>query len=124
MVTALMIQRGIEVNLPVSAARSRRSRERRGHHPPAYRRDRKLYLRGVVHRRRRAGARPAEDGRRGRKDVTLKGDVKSIGEMAEVTDLLKAAGAEHVARTKARTGNGRVDAARRMQALAGLQRMS
>ena len=99
MVTAPMIQRGIEVNLPVA----RRAQPIEAENievtiPLGYRRDRKLYLgadlftAAVVQERVRQKMEGAT-----KKDVTLKGDREiNLGEMAEVTDLLKAAGVEHV----------------------------
>ena len=99
MVTAPMIQRGIEVNLPVA----RRAQPIEVENvevtiPLTYRKDRKLYLGAelipftVVQERVRQKMEGAA-----KKDVALKGDREiNLGELAEVTDLLKAAGVEHV----------------------------
>ena len=99
MVTAPMIQRGIEVNLPVA---------RRAQPidtdlidvtiPSTYREDHKIYLgtelirTEVVQERVRQKMELATQ-----KSVNLRGDRSvNLGELTEVTDLLKAAGVEHV----------------------------
>ena len=99
MVTAPMIQRGIDVNLPVA----RRAQQITGERievtvPLSYRKDRRLYL----------GQEPMDAVRlqelvrqrmenRTDKDVFLRGDSGvQLGELVEVTDLLKAAGVVHV----------------------------
>ena len=99
MVTAPMIQRGIEVNLPVA----RRAQPIEGERvevtiPATYRVDHKVYLgtelirREVVQERVRQKMETASQ-----KDVNLRGDREvNLGELTEVTDLLKAAGVEHV----------------------------
>jgi biopolymer transport protein TolR len=99
MVTAPMIQRGIEVNLPVA----RRAQPIDGERvevtiPATYRVDHKVYLgtelirREVVQERVRQKMETAAQ-----KDVNLRGDREvNLGELTEVTDLLKAAGVEHV----------------------------
>ena len=99
MVTAPMIQRGIEVNLPVA----RRAQPIDGERvevtiPATYRVDHKVYLgtelirREVVQERVRQKMETASQ-----KDVNLRGDRElNLGELTEVTDLLKAAGVEHV----------------------------
>jgi biopolymer transport protein ExbD len=99
MVTAPMLQRGIEVNLPVARRAQPIDAERVELTIPAsYRADHKLYLgselisRDVVQERVRQKMETANP-----KDVTLKGDREvNLGELTEITDLLKAAGVEHV----------------------------
>jgi biopolymer transport protein TolR len=99
MVTAPMIQRGIEVNLPV-ARRSQPIEAERVEVtiPLTYRQDHKLYLGAelirteVVQERVRQKMETAT-----MKDVNLRGDSGvNLGELTQVTDLLKAAGVEHV----------------------------
>ena len=99
MVTAPMIQRGIDVNLPVA----RRAQAITGERvevtvPLSYRDDHMLYLgtrkirsavlQELVRQKMESAA---------QKDVFLRGDKGvSLGEVMEVTDALKAAGVEHV----------------------------
>ena len=99
MVTAPLIQRGIEVNLPV-ARRSQPIEAERVEItiPASYRVDQKIYLgtelirREVVQERVRQKMETAS-----KKEVNLKGDREvNLGELTEVTDLLKAAGVENV----------------------------
>src|SRR5215471_316776 len=99
MVTAPMIQRGIEVNLPV-ARRAQPIETARVEVtiPVSYRQDRRLYLgtelirADVLQERVRQKMESATD-----KDVNLRGDREvNLAELTEVTDLLKAAGVEHV----------------------------
>ena len=99
MVTAPMIQRGIEVNLPVA----RRAQPIETDLidvtiPSTYRQDHKVYLgtelirTEVVQERVRQKMELASQ-----KSVNLRGDRSvNLGELTEVTDLLKAAGVEHV----------------------------
>ena len=99
MVTAPMIQRGIEVNLPVA----RRAQPIETDLidvtiPSTYREDHKIYLgtelirTEVVQERVRQKMELATQ-----KSVNLRGDRSvNLGELTEVTDLLKAAGVEHV----------------------------
>ncbi|MEP7306724.1 MAG: biopolymer transporter ExbD, partial [Acidobacteriota bacterium] len=99
MVTAPMIQRGIEVNLPVA----RRAQPIEPDLidvtiPSTYRQDHKIYLgtelirTEVVQERVRQKMELATQ-----KSVNLRGDRSvNLGELTEVTDLLKAAGVEHV----------------------------
>ncbi len=99
MVTAPMIQRGIDVNLPVA----RRAQAITGERvevtvPLTYRDDHMLYLgsekirSAVLQERVRQKMETAAQ-----KDVFLRGDKGvSLGEVMEVTDALKAAGVEHV----------------------------
>ena len=99
MVTAPMIQRGIDVNLPVS----RRAQAITGERieivvPLTYKTDKTVYLgtervrAAVLQERVRQKMENAAQ-----KDVFLRGDAGvSLGEVMEVTDLLKAAGVEHV----------------------------
>jgi biopolymer transport protein TolR len=99
MITAPMLQRGIDVNLPVA----RRSPTLTGERvevtvPVTYRQDHRLYLgteqipAGVLQERVRQKMEVAA-----KKDVYLRGDsAVSLGELAEVTDLLQAAGVENV----------------------------
>ena len=99
MVTAPMLQRGIEVNLPVARRAQPLEAERLAVTiPVSYRRDHKLYLAtelisaSVLQERVRQKMEGAA-----RKEVTLRGDRDiNLGEMTEVTDMLKAAGVEHV----------------------------
>ena len=99
MVTAPMIQRGIDVNLPVA----RRAQAIAGERvevtiPLTYRGDHMVYLgnekirAAVLQERVRQKMEAAAQ-----KDVFLRGDKGvSLGEVMEVTDALKAAGVEHV----------------------------
>ena len=99
MVTAPMIQRGIDVNLPVA----RRAQAITGERvevvvPLAYRQNHIVYLSGeamraeILQERVRQKMETA-----GQKDVFLRGDAGvNLGEVMEVTDMLKAAGVEHV----------------------------
>ena len=99
MVTAPMIQRGIDVNLPVA----RRAQAITGERvevtvPLTYRNDHMVYLgnekirAAVLQERVRQKMETAAQ-----KDVFLRGDKGvSLGEVMEVTDALKAAGVEHV----------------------------
>ena len=99
MVAAPMIQRGIDVNLPVA----RRSQPITGDRvdvtiPITYRNDHKLFLgrdavsKSVLQERIRQKMENAP-----KKDVYLRGDSGvTLGEFTEVTDLLKAAGVETV----------------------------
>src|SRR5919204_5000556 len=99
MVTAPMIQRGIDVNLPVA----RRAQQITGERlevtvPLSYRRDKKLFL-GTEEmdtvRLQELVRQKMEN--RADKDVFLRGDSGvQLGELVEVTDLLKAAGVVHV----------------------------
>jgi biopolymer transport protein TolR len=99
MVTAPMIQRGIEVNLPVARRAQPIEAERLEITiPSSYRQDHKVYLGAelirseVVQERVRQKMETAAA-----KDVNLRGDREvNLGELTEVTDLLKAAGVEHV----------------------------
>ena len=99
MVAAPMIQRGIDVNLPVA----RRAEQMTGDRveitiPLAYRQNHMLYLgrealtATVLQERVRQKMETAA-----KKDVFLRGDrAVNLGEVMEVTDMLKAAGVEHV----------------------------
>jgi biopolymer transport protein TolR len=99
MITAPMLQRGIDVNLPVA----RRAQPITGERvevtvPVTYRQDHRVYLgteqipAGVLQERVRQKMETAAQ-----KDVYLRGDrAVNLGELAEVTDMLKAAGVEHV----------------------------
>ncbi len=99
MVTAPMIQRGIDVNLPVA----RRAQQITGERievtvPLSYRTDRKLYLgqEAMDAVRLQELVRQRMENRTD-KDVFLRGDSGvQLGELVEVTDLLKAAGVVHV----------------------------
>jgi biopolymer transport protein ExbD len=99
MVTAPMINRGIDVNLPVA----RRVQAMTGERievtvPLSYRTDRKIYLGDVAMdpvRLQETVRQKIEHA--SQKDVFLRGDRGVLlGELVEVTDLLKAAGVEHV----------------------------
>ena len=99
MVTAPMIQRGIDVNLPVA----RRAQPIEGERlevtiPRTYRQDHKVYLGTELIRAEVVQERVRQKmERRRRKDVNLRGDRSvNLGELTEVTDLLKAAGVEQV----------------------------
>jgi biopolymer transport protein ExbD len=99
MVTAPMIQRGIDVNLPVA----RRAQPITGERieiaiPASYRQDRMVYLGSekiradVLQERVRQKMETAT-----KKDVYVRGDgAVSLQEFAEVTDILRAAGVEHL----------------------------
>jgi len=99
MVTAPMIQRGIDVNLPVARRASQITGERiEVTVPLSYRTNKKLFLgttemdsvrlQELVRQRIENAA---------EKDVYLRGDRGvQLGELVEVTDLLKAAGVVHV----------------------------
>ena len=99
MVTAPMIQRGVDVNLPVA----RRAQPITGERidiaiPVAYRQNRMVYLgpelisADVLQERVRQKMETASQ-----KDVFLRGDGEvSLQEATEITDMLKAAGVEHV----------------------------
>jgi biopolymer transport protein TolR len=99
MIAAPMIQRGIDVNLPVA----RRAQQMTGDRieltiPLAYRQNHILYLgreainASVLQERVRQKMETAA-----KKDVFLRGDrAVNLGEVMEVTDMLKAAGVEHV----------------------------
>jgi biopolymer transport protein ExbD len=99
MVTAPMIQRGIDVNLPVA----RRAQSITGERieitiPVAYRQNHRVYLgseaisAAILQERVRQKMEKASQ-----KDVFLRGDRGvNLGEIMEVTDMLKAAGVEHV----------------------------
>jgi len=99
MVTAPMIQRGIDVNLPVS----RRAQQITGERlevtvPITFRDDKKLYLgpeKMDTVRLQELVRQKIEF--RSDKDVFLRGDRGvQLGELVEVTDLLKAVGVVHV----------------------------
>jgi len=98
-VTAPMIQRGIDVNLPVAQRAQAISGERIEVIVPAeYRQNHIVYLgsdpirKELLQERVRQKMETAAQ-----KDVFLRGDSGvSLGEVVEVTDLLKAAGVEHV----------------------------
>jgi biopolymer transport protein TolR len=99
MVTAPMIQRGIDVNLPVARSAQAITGERIEIIVPAeYRQTHIVYLgsdpirKELLQERVRQKMETAAQ-----KDVFLRGDAAvSLGEVVEVTDLLKAAGVEHV----------------------------
>ena len=99
MVTAPMIQRGIDVNLPVARSTQAITGERIEIIVPAeYRQTHIVYLgsdpirKELLQERVRQKMETAAQ-----KDVFLRGDAAvSLGEVVEVTDLLKAAGVEHV----------------------------
>jgi biopolymer transport protein ExbD/biopolymer transport protein TolR len=99
MVTAPMIQRGIDVNLPVARRAQAITGERIEVIVPAeYRQTHIVYLgsdpirKELLQERVRQKMETATQ-----KDVFLRGDAGvSLGEVIEVTDLLKAAGVEHV----------------------------
>ena len=99
MVTAPMIQRGIDVNLPVAQRAQAITGERIEVIVPAeYRQNHIVYLgsdpirKELLQERVRQKMETAAQ-----KDVFLRGDSGvSLGEVVEVTDLLKAAGVEHV----------------------------
>jgi biopolymer transport protein TolR len=99
MVTAPMINRGIDVNLPVA----RRAQPITGERievtvPLTYRTDKKIYLGDVAMdpvRLQEIVRQKIEHS--AQKDVFLRGDRGvQLGELVEVTDLLKAVGVEHV----------------------------
>jgi biopolymer transport protein TolR len=99
MVTAPMIQRGIDVNLPVARRATQMVGERIEVTVPLnYRRDHIVYLgkepvrAAVLQERVRQKMETATQ-----KDVFLRGDREiNLGEVTEITDALKAAGVEHV----------------------------
>jgi biopolymer transport protein ExbD len=99
MVAAPMIQRGIDVNLPVATRAQSIAGERiEVTVPLAYRRNKTVYLgneavrAGVLEERVRQKMETAA-----KKDVFLRGDgALSLSEVMAITDLLKAAGVEHV----------------------------
>ena len=99
MVTAPMIQRGIDVNLPVARRAQPITGERIDISIPAtYRQNRMVYLgpelirADVLQERVRQKMEMASQ-----KDVYLRGDgAVSLQEFAEITDMLKAAGVEHM----------------------------
>jgi biopolymer transport protein ExbD len=99
MVTAPMIQRGIEVNLPVARQTQTIEGERvEVTIPLSYRQDHKLYLGTELIRTEALQERVRQKMETAaKKEVNLRGDsAVNLGEMTEVTDLLKAAGVEHV----------------------------
>jgi len=99
MITAPMLQRGIDVNLPVS----RRAQQMEGERievtvPATYRRDHRVYLGSeliradVFQERVRQKMETAA-----KKDVFLRGDgAVTLQETSEIFDMLKNAGVEHV----------------------------
>jgi biopolymer transport protein TolR len=99
MVTAPMIQRGVEVNLPVARRAKPIEAERvEVTIPVSYRVDHKVYLgtelirREVFQERVRQKMETAAA-----KEVSLRSDRDvNVGELTEVTDLLTGAGVEHV----------------------------
>jgi biopolymer transport protein ExbD len=99
MVTAPMIQRGVDVNLPVARNAQQITGERIEISVPLdYRRTRLVYLgsepinAAILQERVRQKMETAA-----RKDVFLRGDTGvNLGEIMEVTDMLKGAGVEHV----------------------------
>jgi biopolymer transport protein ExbD len=107
MVTAPMIQRGIDVNLPVARRAPQISGERIEITVPAsYRTDHIVYLgtdpirREILQERVRQKLQTAA-----RKDVFLRGDAGvNLGEVTEVFDALTAAGVDHVGFVTKRPG--------------------
>jgi biopolymer transport protein ExbD len=99
MVAAPMIQRGIDVNLPVATrAQSIASERVEVTVPLSYRQNRTVYLgnepvrEAVLEERVRQKMETAA-----KKDVFLRGDGGlNLSEVMKITDLLKAAGVEHV----------------------------
>jgi biopolymer transport protein TolR len=99
MVTAPMIQKGIDVNLPVASRSAQIAGERVEITVPlSFRQDRIVYLgkeavrADVLQERVRQKMETATQ-----KDVFLRGDGGvNLQEVMEVTDILKAAGVEHV----------------------------
>jgi biopolymer transport protein TolR len=99
MVAAPMIQRGIDVNLPVATrAQSIASERIEVTVPLSYRQNKTVYLgsepvrSGVLEERVRQKMETAA-----KKDVFLRGDGGlNLSEVMQITDLLKAAGVEHV----------------------------
>jgi len=99
MITAPMLQRGIDVNLPVS----RRAQQMEGERvevtvPATYRKDHRVYLGAeliradVLQERVRQKMETAT-----KKDVYLRGDgAVTLQETSEIFDMLKSAGVEHV----------------------------
>ena len=99
MVTAPMIQRGIDVNLPVARRAQAITGERIEVIVPAeYRQTRIVYLGNEPIRKELLQERVRQKMETAaQKDVFLRGDAGvSLGDVVEVTDLLKAAGVEHV----------------------------
>ena len=99
MVTAPMIQRGIDVNLPVA----RRAQPITGERievgiPLSYRQNHVVFIgRDAVNISLLQERIRQQIEHRAQKDVFLRGDAGvTLGEMMEVTDMLKAAGVEHV----------------------------
>ena len=99
MVTAPMINRGIDVNLPVAVRAQQITGERiEVTVPLSYRTDKKIFLGDIA----MDPVRLQETVRQriehsAQKDVFLRGDRGvQLGELVEVTDLLKAVGVEHV----------------------------
>jgi biopolymer transport protein TolR len=99
MVAAPMLQKGIEVNLPVSARASKIPEERLYVTVPAsFRRDRRVQIGDdtVPATALRERMRQAMQGR-DQKEVFLRGDATvQLQELTEVMDLLKAGGVERV----------------------------
>jgi biopolymer transport protein ExbD len=99
MVAAPMIQRGIDVNLPVATKAQSIAGERiEVTVPIAYRRNKTVFLgneavrEAVLEERVRQKMETAA-----KKDVFLRGDgALNLSEVMKITDLLKAAGVEHV----------------------------
>jgi biopolymer transport protein TolR len=99
MVAAPMIQRGIDVNLPVATKAQSIAGERiEVTVPLAYRLNKTVFLgneavrEGVLEERVRQKMETAA-----KKDVFLRGDgALNLSEVMKITDLLKAAGVEHV----------------------------
>jgi|SRR6185369_3095899 len=99
MVAAPMIQRGIDVNLPVATRAQSITGERiEVTVPLAYRQNKMVYLgneavrSAVLQERVRQKMERAE-----KKDVFLRGDgALNLSEVMAITDILKAAGVEHV----------------------------
>jgi biopolymer transport protein ExbD len=99
MVAAPMIQRGIDVNLPVATRAQSIAGERiEVTVPLAYRQNKTVYLgneavrEAVLQERVRQKMETAA-----KKDVFLRGDgALNLSEVMRITDLLKAAGVEHV----------------------------
>jgi biopolymer transport protein ExbD len=99
MVTAPMIQRGIDVNLPVARRAQAITGERIEVIVPAnYRQTHIVYLGNEPIRKELLQERVRQKMETAaQKDVFLRGDAGvNLGEVVEVTDLLKAAGVEHV----------------------------
>ena len=99
MVTAPMIQRGIDVNLPVA----RRPQPITGERievaiPASFRQDRRVYLGTELIRADAFQERVRQKMETAsQKDVYVRGDGSvSLQEFAEITDMLRAAGVEHL----------------------------